>query len=61
MDYEVSVNTYRHTFLAPCPSDEDSLVSRLKIKAPKVILVEQTRIETALIKKGYPEQIELSQ
>jgi len=53
----VNTNTYRHTFVAVCPSDGDSIVYRLEIKVPKVIMVEHIRTATALIKKGYHEQI----
>lgn len=53
----ISMNTYRHTFVATCPSDGESIIYRLEIKAPKVIMVEHIRAATALIKKGYHEQI----
>ena len=51
------INTYRHTFVAICPSDGDSIVYRLEIKTLKAIMVEHIRTATALIKKGYHEQI----
>ena len=53
----IGLNIYRHTFIAECPSDGDSIIYRLEIKAPKVIMVEHIRTATALIKKGYHEQI----
>lgn len=53
----IAVNIYQHTFVATCPSDGESIIYRLEIKAPKVIMVEHIRTATALIKKGYHEQI----
>jgi len=53
----ISMNTYRHTFVATCPSDGESIVYRLEIKVPEVIMVEHIRTATALIKKGYHEKI----
>lgn len=53
----VSTNTYRHTFVAVCPSDGDSIIYRLEIQTAEVIMVEHIRLATTLIKKGYHEQI----
>ena len=51
------MNIYRHTFVATCPSDGESIIYRLEIKTTKVIMVEHIKTATALIKKGYHEQI----
>ena len=53
----ISMNTYRHTFVATCPSGGDSIVYSLEIKGPAIIMVEHIRTATALIKRGYHEQI----
>ena len=51
------MNIYRHTFTAICPSDGDTIIYKLEIKSPSVIMVEHIRTATALIKKGIQEQI----
>lgn len=53
----LSVNTYRHTFVATCPSDGDQIVYRLELTTPGMILVEHIRTATALIREGFQEQI----
>lgn len=53
----MSVNIYRHIFVASCPSDGESIIYRLEIKSSKAIMVEHIRTATALIKAGYHEQI----
>lgn len=52
-----ATNTYRHTFVAACPSDGDLITYRLEIKVPCMILVEHIKAATALIRQGYHEQI----
>lgn len=51
------MNIYRHTFVATCPSDGESIIYRLEIKTTKVIMVEHIKTATDLIKTGYHEQI----
>jgi uncharacterized Fe-S cluster-containing radical SAM superfamily protein len=51
------MNTYRHTFAAVCPSDGETFVYRLELKSLSMIHVEHIRAATALIKKGWHEQI----
>lgn len=51
------MNTYRHTFAALCPSDGETIVYRLELKSLSMIHVEHIRAATALIKKGWHEQI----
>lgn len=51
------MNTYRHTFAAVCPSDGETIVYRLELKPLSMIHVEHIRAATALIKKGWHEQI----
>ena len=51
------MNTYRHTFVAVCPSDGETIVYRLELKSLSMIHVEHIRAATALIKKGWHEQI----
>ena len=51
------MNTYRHTFAAVCPSDGETIVYRLELKSLSMIQVEHIRSATALIKKGWHEQI----
>lgn len=51
------MNTYRHTFTAVCPSDGETIVYRLELKSLSIIHVEHIRAATALIKKGWHEQI----
>ncbi len=52
-----SSNTYRHTFTATCPSDEEIIVYRLEIRSQEMIRVERIKTATALIKEGWHEQI----
>lgn len=52
-----SINIYRHTFSAKCPSDGEMIVYSLEIRSPKMILVEHIKTATALIKEGFQEQI----
>ena len=51
------MNIYRHTFAAVCPSDGELIIYRLEVRSPLMIRVEQIRVATALIKKGWHEQI----
>jgi len=51
------MNTYRHTFAAVCPSDGETIVYRLELKSLSMIQVEHIRAATALIKRGWHEQI----
>jgi hypothetical protein len=51
------MNTYRHTFTAVCPSDGEAIIYRLEIRALAMIHVEHIKAATALIKKGWHEQI----
>lgn len=51
------MNTYRHTFAAVCPSDGETIVYRLELKSLSMIHVEHIKAATALIKKGWHEQI----
>lgn len=51
------MNIYRHTFAAVCPSDGETIVYRLELRAATMIQVEQIKAATALIKKGWHEQI----
>lgn len=51
------MNTYRHTFAAVCPSDGETIVYRLELKSLSMIHVEHIKTATALIKKGWHEQI----
>jgi hypothetical protein len=51
------MNTYRHTFAAVCPSDGETIVYCLELKSLSMIHVEHIRAATALIKKGWHEQI----
>lgn len=50
-------NTYRHTFIAVCPADGESIVYQLEICTQDMIRVEHIRTATALIKRGFHEQI----
>lgn len=52
-----SKNTYRHTFAAVCPSDGELIIYRLEVRSPVMIRVEHIKTTTALIKKGWHEQI----
>lgn len=51
------MNIYRHTFVAECPADGEQIVYSLEIRSPTMIRVEHIRTATALIKRGYHEQI----
>ena len=51
------MNKYRHTFAATCPSDGETIIYRLEIQATSMIHVEHIKAATALIKKGWHEQI----
>lgn len=51
------MNTYRHAFAAVCPSDGETIIYSLEIKSPTIIRVEHIKAATALIKKGWHEQI----
>lgn len=51
------MNIYRHSFTAVCPADGEVIIYRLEIKSPIMIHVEHIKTATALIKKGWHEQI----
>lgn len=51
------MNIYRHTFSAICPSDGETIIYRLEIRSLAMIRVEHIKTATALIKKGWHEQI----
>ncbi|MGO2711554.1 hypothetical protein [Pseudomonas helleri] len=51
------MNIYRHTFAAVCPSDGELIIYRLEVRSPLMIRVERIKEETAVIKKGWHEQI----
>lgn len=51
------MNTYRHTFSALCPSDGETIIYRLELRSITMIHVEHIKAATALIKKGWHEQI----
>jgi hypothetical protein len=51
------VNIYRHTFAAVCPSDGELIIYQLEVRSPLMIRVERIKEETAVIKKGWHEQI----
>lgn len=51
------MNIYRHTFSAVCPSDGETIIYRLELRAPSMIHVEKIKAATVLIKKGWHEQI----
>jgi hypothetical protein len=52
-----AMNIYRHTFAAVCPADGETIVYRLEIRSISMIRVEDIKAATALIKKGWHEQI----
>ena len=54
---QVRLNIYRHAFAALCPSDGELIIYRLEVRSPTMIRVEQIKAATALIKKGWHEQI----
>ena len=51
------INIYRHTFAAFCPADGEMIVYRIELKSLTMIHVEHIRAATALIKKGWHEEI----
>ncbi|EPB6595612.1 TPA: hypothetical protein ACKRQ2_005117 [Pseudomonas aeruginosa] len=51
------MNTYRHTFVAECPADGEQIIYRLEIRSHTMIRVEQVLTATALIKRGFQEEI----
>ncbi|WP_282352075.1 hypothetical protein [Pseudomonas sp. PS01303] len=51
------MNIYRHTFAAVCPADSETIIYRLEIRSLVMIHVEHIKTATALIKKGWHEQI----
>lgn len=51
------MNIYRHTFAATCPADGETIIYRLEIRSLVMIHVEHIKTATALIKKGWHEQI----
>lgn len=51
------MNIYTHTFAATCPSDGETIIYTLEIRSLKMIHVEHIKVATALIKKGWHEQI----
>jgi hypothetical protein len=51
------LNIYRHTFVAKCPADGEMIVYSLEIRSLQMIHVEHIKTATALIKKGWHEQI----
>jgi len=51
------MNKYRHTFAAICPSDGETIIYSLEICTTAMVHVEQIKAATALIKKGWHEQI----
>ncbi|WP_339731480.1 hypothetical protein [uncultured Pseudomonas sp.] len=50
-------NTYRHTFVAKCPSDGESIIYLLTIHTDRMLPVEHIRAATAQLKNGYHEDI----
>lgn len=51
------MNIYRLTFAATCPNDGDLILYKLEIRTEQLIYVEHLKAETALIKRGYHEEI----
>ncbi|VVP89388.1 hypothetical protein PS918_03082 [Pseudomonas fluorescens] len=51
------MNTYRHTFAATCPADSEMIIYQLEIRSTAMIHVEHIKAATAIIKKGWHEQI----
>ena len=51
------MNIYRHTFVAECPADGEQIIYRLEIRSATMIRVEHIRTATALIKRGFQEDI----
>jgi hypothetical protein len=54
---QAGLNIYRHTFAAVCPADGETISYRLEIRSLVMIHVEHVKATTALIKKGWHEQI----
>lgn len=54
---KIGLNIYRHTFAAVCPADSETIIYRLEIRSLAMIHVEHIKTATALIKKGWHEQI----
>jgi hypothetical protein len=51
------MNIYRCTFAAICPADGETIIYRLELRSVTMIHVEHIKAATALIKKGWHEQI----
>lgn len=51
------MNIYRHTFAAVCPADGEMIIYWLEVKSLAMIHVEHIKTATALIKKGWHEEI----
>lgn len=51
------MNIYQHSFVAQCPSDGEQIVYSIEIRSQAMIRVERIRTATALIKRGFHEQI----
>ncbi|UFQ02209.1 hypothetical protein [Pseudomonas fitomaticsae] len=51
------MNIYRHTFAAVCPADGETIIYRLELRSASMIHVEHIKTATALIKRGWHEQI----
>jgi hypothetical protein len=51
------LNIYGYTFSAICPADGETIIYRLEIRTTAMIHVEHIKTATALIKKGWHEQI----
>jgi hypothetical protein len=53
----MSVNIYRHTFVATCPANGQAIIFNLEIRKPEMIRVEHITMACALHKTGYHEDI----
>ncbi|EKZ3176200.1 hypothetical protein [Pseudomonas aeruginosa] len=51
------MNTYRHTFVAECSADGERIIYRLEIRSHAMIRVEHILTATALVKRGFQEEI----
>jgi len=51
------MNIYRHRFAAVCPADGETIIYQLEVRSPLMIHVEHIKTATALIKRGWHEQI----
>lgn len=51
------MNTYTHVFYALCPADGETIAYNLVIRSTAMIHVEHIKTATAVIKKGWHEQI----